>query len=365
MLPLDVAAGLTRAFLPVWRGKRPDGPIRGVVALTCRCNMRCRYCRSWDKTAGKEWTPNELSRLFRQMPRLVWLDVTGGEIFARRDAQELLVACVESARQLKVFHFATNGFFADRVVEAVRAINRRRPDLYLPITVSIDGPPDIHDKLRGRDGSYVAAIECVRRLRAIPGAVVHVGTTVGPDNWRELPTLRARLGQDLDGFDDRIWHWNLVQRSAHFFGNADQEMLALDVAARLVRDHLRNRFPPSRPIEIMEALFLVNLEAHLRGEPVGIHCQALWSSCFVSADCVLYPCHVYDRPLADLRAIDFDVPAVWHAGETIEARADAVALRCGGCFTPCEAYTTLVGSPVAAVRETLRRLALMRPGSYC
>ena len=127
MLPLDVAAGLTRAFLPVWRGKRPDGPIRGVVALTCRCNMRCRYCRSWDKTAGKEWTPNELSRLFRQMPRLVWLDVTGGEIFARRDAQELLVACVESARQLKVFHFATNGFFADRVVEAVRAINRRTP----------------------------------------------------------------------------------------------------------------------------------------------------------------------------------------------------------------------------------------------
>ncbi len=332
---------------------RPSTPTRVVMDLTRRCNLRCEMCHTWQVTPGHELTPAEVRAILTQMPKLCWLDVTGGEIFLRRDATELLDAVLDAAPALRMLHFPTNGWFTARTVEAVRRVRERRPELSLIVTVSLDGPRDVHDRIRGRAGSYDRALETLRALRAIDGVGVYVGTTVTPSNADHITALGDALREAIPGFTAAEWHWNWLQISSHFFDNADLAALPSVKSERLVVTHLQRRGAPRSLVELMELVFLVNLESYLKGEPTGVPCQSLRSACFISPEGDLYPCHVYDRPLGNLRTRP--VRDLWNDPATLAARADIERLACGGCFTPCEAYPALAGAPVQAAVQTLRR----------
>ena len=332
---------------------RPSTPTRVVMDLTRRCNLRCEMCQTWQVAAGHELTPAEVRDILGQMPKLCWLDVTGGEVFLRRDAVELLDAVLDAAPSLQMLHFPTNGWFTERVVQAVERIRARRPDLSLIVTVSLDGPRDLHDRIRGRVGSYDRALETFRALRAMDGVGVYVGTTVTPTNADHVAALGDALRAAVPGFTPAEWHWNWLQISAHFFANAALASLPAVKSDRLVVTHLERRGAPRSLVDLMELVFLVNLESYLRGEPSGVTCQSLRSACFISPEGDLYPCHVYDRPLGNLR--ERGVREIWSDPATQAARADIERLACGGCFTPCEAYPALAGAPVQAAYQTLRR----------
>jgi len=323
-------------------------------------------CRTWEKDPAHELTPSELASILRQMPRMTWLDLTGGEIFLRPDTEELVLAALDSCPSLRVLHFPTNGWFSRRVVETCVAVRRRKPDVELIVTVSIDGPPQIHDQIRGRAGSFDRALDTFRELRQIDGVQVYIGTTLTDAAEANLDVLGSELKARVPGFTDRDWHWNLVQRSGHFFGNdtpepsnataASQPATPPTAAGRgLLREHVRRRGLPRGLVDIMELIFLVNAEYTRRGDDSGIPCQALRSAAFVSPEGDLYPCHVYDRPLGNLR--EESVDAVWNSARVEEARADIEKLRCGGCFTPCEAYPAIAGAPREAIVQTLKRSA--------
>jgi len=332
---------------------RPSTPTRVVMDLTRRCNLRCEMCRTWEVASGHELTPAEVRAILGQMPRLCWLDVTGGEVFLRRDAGELLDAVLDAAPALRMLHFPTNGWFTARVVQAVERVRARRPDLSLIVTVSLDGPRDLHDRIRGREGSYDRALETFRALRAIEGVGVYVGTTVTPTNADHVAALGDALRAAVPGFTPAEWHWNWLQVSEHFFANAALASLPAVKSDRLVVTHLERRGAPRSLVDLMELVFLVNLESYLRGEATGVPCQSLRSACFISPEGDLYPCHVYDRPLGNLR--ERGVREIWGDPATLAARADIERLACGGCFTPCEAYPALAGAPARAAYQTLRR----------
>ncbi len=352
-MALSTVARLVRTFAGPWL-RRPATPRRAVVALTRRCNCRCAMCRSWDLDPGEEMTPEEVGRLMASMPRLAWLDLTGGEPFIRPDVEEVFQRVLENTPSLCVLHFPTNGWFAERAVACARAVRNARPEVELLVTVSVDGPKLLHDVLRGRPGSFRRALDCFRALQGIPGVQAYIGTTVGSRNRDSLAELEAQLRTELHPFDARSWHWNRYQVSAHFFGNQAADGGAGDDLS-LIRAHLRRRWPPQDPVDLMELAYLVNLHAWLEGAGLGLTCQSLHSACFVSADARLYPCHVWDRPLADLREEDFDLARLWAAPRLRAVRAAVRRGACGGCFTPCEAYPALAGSPLRAALLSLVR----------
>ncbi|HEX8795351.1 MAG TPA: radical SAM protein [Polyangiaceae bacterium] len=352
---VDLVARLAETWV-----RRPDGPTRLVFQVTRRCNLRCEMCKTWTLDGGHELTLEEIRRVLSEVPKLAWLDLTGGEPFLRADVLELLETVADGSPRLRVLHFPTNGWFTSRVVEACRLVVRKRPDLDFIVTVSIDGPPDVHDAMRGRPGSFARALATYRALRAIPGMRVYVGTTVTPSNQASLDALGDVLAAEIPGFSPREWHWNWMQISQHYFANGDLGAArdAID-AGSSVREHARRRGAPRSLLDLMELAFLVNLDAYQRGEPVGFSCQALRSSLFLSPEGDVYPCHVYDRPLGNVR--QQSVGAIWRSADVERARSDIERLACGGCFTPCEAYPMLAGAPVRATTRTVRRsLRLLR-----
>jgi MoaA/NifB/PqqE/SkfB family radical SAM enzyme len=295
------------------------------------------------------------------MPGLTWLDLTGGEPFLRPDIEDVFARVLEETPRLSVLHFPTNGSFADRAIACARLTRRWRPEVSLLVTVSVDGPPELHDELRGRDGSYQAALEAFEALRRVEGVEAYIGTTVGPDNVDALEGLERSLAEDVREWRPGLWHWNLGQVSSHFFGDGAEDVaLPPARAAELVRAQLARRWPPRGAVDLMELGFLAVLPDWIEQGRTGLTCPSLHSTCFVAADARLYPCHVWDRPLVDLREVGFDVARAWASDEVVRARGEVQRLECGDCFTPCEAYPRLAASPVRGPLRVAWRLLVER-----
>jgi len=333
--------------------RRPPSPNRVVLDVTRRCNLRCSMCHTWKAPSEGELSLAEIDGVLGQLPRLVWLDITGGEPFVRHDAPDLLEVAITRPPALQVLHFQTNGWATERIVAGTRAARARRDGVELIVTVSIDGPPLVHDRIRGRAGAFDRALATLRALWALPGVEVHVGTTVNHDNAESLDELGARLLAEIPGFTARRWHLNWIQVSQHFYGNGHLAAEPRVEPGLRIRELRRRRGIPSGLVELMEQLYLVNLEFVQRGNPSAIPCQALRSTLFISPEGDLYPCHLYDRALGNLR--EYDLATLWHSSELLDARRDIEALACGGCFSACEAYPAMAGAPLATLRQTFRR----------
>lgn len=324
-------------------------PYKVLLSLTDRCNLRCAHCRAWHRRTD-ELTPEEIGRSLASLPGLRWLDITGGEPTLRPDLDGCVAAMAPALRGAVFVHFPTNGWRGDAAEALARALRDATPARVV-VTVSVDGPEAIHDRLRGRAGSFSRALDTWRRLAALPGVEVFVGTTVTPDNAAALPELAAALPAALPGFDLRQWHVNLQQRSGHFFSNTEVAPLAAAEALQALSLVEGLRAIPRDGFALAEWLFLRNLRRHLETGRAPVPCQAGRASVHVAADGVVYPCHILDEPLGDLRDHDLDLPRLL---ATAQARRVVGDLQgCARCWTPCEAYHSLLASPVAALRGAL------------
>jgi radical SAM protein with 4Fe4S-binding SPASM domain len=175
-----------RALANDWR------PRNCVWELTLACNLRCGHCGS---RAGKP-RPGELSTtecldVVGQLAELgcELVTLSGGEPTIRRDWDVIARAIAD--RGMKV-NMVTNGAFRDEA--ATRAIARRAKDAGLcNIGISIDGPEEVHDGIRGA-GTFARTIASVRTFRA-EGLPVGVLTTVTRQNLHLLPEIK-RLVQE-------------------------------------------------------------------------------------------------------------------------------------------------------------------------
>lgn len=314
-------------------------------------------CRTWTVPPRDELTAAEIGDLLTGTDRLVWLDLTGGEPFVRPDIDAVFQSVAASTPTLQVLHFQTNGWATARIVETTARLARGRPELDVIVTVSIDGTSEVHDAIRGRTGAYRRAVATAGALAELPGVQVHVGTTAVPGHDQDLDTLQHALRRDLATFEPRRWHINRLQVSEHFYRNGELAGRQPEVDFPL-RARIHQRGLPRSMVELMELVYLVNLEFVQRGEASGIPCQALRSTAFISPEGDVYPCHIYDRPLGNIRKTAF--PDLWTSAEVARARKDIEALACGGCFSACEAYPALAGAPTHTLRQTARRLWKLR-----
>ena len=143
-------------------------PFIAVWEVTLRCDLACRHCGS---RAGKA-RPDELSTaecldLVRQLAGIGTKEVAiiGGEPYLRDDWTEIL-------REIKANGMLPTMVTGGRGMTPERAEAAAAAGLFA-CSVSIDGDETTHDRLRGVDGSYEAARNALRRLRA---AGVHVST---------------------------------------------------------------------------------------------------------------------------------------------------------------------------------------------
>jgi len=177
------------AYLPA--GRRPSKPLTLLFLVNRGCNLRCRFCDLWE---GKIHVPLERAlALFEEAVRIGTRTVvlTGGEPLLHPE----LPAMVRGAKALGLsVNVTTNGTLLDRHWEALADAGVDS------LSFSVDGLPDTHDRLRGKQGSHAAtwaALERTVRSGRMDPSVYFVVTreNVGElvEVWRRVRALGARF----------------------------------------------------------------------------------------------------------------------------------------------------------------------------
>jgi len=167
------------------------------LQLTGRCDLRCRMCGQWGENGYRngnaggselglaDWLA-VLDAVAADRPRLtLW----GGEPL-------LSPACIPVARRARELGMevllVTNGTRLGALAGALAG-------LCSWIYVSLDGPADVHDRIRGRAGTFARVAQGIARIRAgWPGQRLCAMTTLVAEN-------RGRLGE----LADRISAWGV------------------------------------------------------------------------------------------------------------------------------------------------------------
>jgi len=143
-------------------------PVAMTFAVTYKCQCTCKHCSAGRHLRKdlRELSTKEAKALIDQSQNLgvSLIAFTGGEPLLREDIYEL-ISYVDKRKALPILF--TNGLLlseenVDKLVDA---------GLY-SLFVSIDSPiPEEHDKLRGMEGLFKAAIQGIKRMQSKGGFV--------------------------------------------------------------------------------------------------------------------------------------------------------------------------------------------------
>jgi MoaA/NifB/PqqE/SkfB family radical SAM enzyme len=326
-------------------------PYRVQVVATYHCNFRCEMCSIWQKKSVDELTPEEVGRFFRRSPHFTWVNLTGGELFMRRDFEEIVLTIIDANPSLYLLNFPTTGWFGDRAVALAGRVLRTDVGR-LMMTISIDGPQPLHDDMRGLRGSWVRGIDTFRRLRGIRDRRFQavIGMTLFNKNATQIDATISAIQSVIPDFDRSELHLNIGHESPHYFGN--NGYMSANSPSRILRAIDAHRAALGRnlhPVRFLEDRYQALVASYYEHGRSPLPCTALASSCLIDPYWNVYPCLIWDRPVGNLRDTDFDLPRLWTAPETRQLRREIENEQCPHCWTPCEAYPAILGNLPRAV----------------
>ena len=145
-------------------------PISLTFELTWLCNLACSYCdrhTPMRHEMSREEIFSALDQAYALGMRRTNLD--GGEALAHRHVDEIVDRLVERGVEVKL---NSNGILVPKKIETVRRLSR--------LKISVDGPRESHDAMRGKD-SFERALAGAEAARAA-GVPVEFTCVVGRHN---------------------------------------------------------------------------------------------------------------------------------------------------------------------------------------
>lgn len=297
-------------------------PPRAVsFKLTSLCNLRCRMCGQYGLVGNAlRQSPAELKKQM-DLERLKWIIdqivpfrpgmiyLWGGEPFLH----PAFIDLVNYIKQQKLFCIVTTN--GTRLETTAEALVNSRLDI---LRISLDGPPEVHDLIRGVPGVFGQIARGVQAINERKKAVsslfplLEVICTISQDNYRHLEaaaSLFEGMGIDTITFVHQLYtppaigrrhqqlYAQLFDCEAQAWQGFAQDVSGIDVTALgQTIERLRQRegavpigfSPPLRGPEQVAAYYqdLTSLFHDKR-------CSGPWLWLEVYPDGNIYPCHEF------------------------------------------------------------------------
>lgn len=220
---------------------RLDRPLGVNIALTNRCVTNCRYCYA-ERNRCREMSLSELRTVFDELfaNDIYLVDITGGDLFARGDALDVLDEMVK--RQF-VFFISTKSFISQEVAERLSSMGIGKPalppHLIRPLQFSVDS------------ADHTIAAHLVRRPNYLEKIVESVRNVIRAGcSPRVKAVLTSRNANAAEGVVDLFSHlgvcdFQFVQYGRSFFRHDDSLFLTLEQKQLLLAttNKLKSRFP--------------------------------------------------------------------------------------------------------------------------
>jgi len=223
-------------FLRDKDGRADRLPIGAVYEATMRCNLHCEFCYVIDfLNIEGEWrqemTLDRLRQAFPDQPGFQ-VSLTGGEIFMRKDIMSVLDLFREKGYSCG--YLTTNGtIISDERAEALADL--AAAGFLKHISVSVDGPGELHDRARGLKGTFERTCAGLRRLqdaarRKHAPLRVSINTTVAQESLEALDAMvdvAGELGVDAIGLNHLMYSTpQEVEETVRMIGADDPSVIA-------------------------------------------------------------------------------------------------------------------------------------------
>lgn len=359
------------------RSQVVEMPVDAVLAVTYRCNARCAMCGIWASKPMPEMEAEEFERLPSSLRDV---NLTGGEPFLRDDLPEVHATVHRTCPRARTV-VSTNGLLTGRIVEFMKQMRTVEPGI--GAAVSLDGPAEDHDKLRGAPGTYERAIATVRGLRQEGFTNLRLAFTATASNAQYLGMvydLARELGVEFTcAFEHASEHY--FHRRARSVGaggvgagfSPRKSISGLKPAAtrdraedvlrgsygdlatealrsqlqRVMRAELRS-FSPKR---WGRAYFMNGIWQFVRGEGRPLPCRAGRDFFFMDPSGNIYACNAMPFRMGSLKGRTF--AEVWSSPDAEAARASATGCA-NGCWMICTVRTAILRAKWRAMAWALR-----------
>lgn len=223
-------------FLRERTGLADRVPAGVVYEATMRCNLKCAFCYvgnllNLEGEWRQELSVDALRKAFPEKKGL-HVSLTGGEVFVRKDIEQVLDL------------FRQKGYTCGYLTTNGTAITEARADALADlalagfvrhISVSIDGPGELHDAARGVKGTFERTATGLRRLQAAARAKgaplkVSINTTVtreSLDALDQMVDVAEGLGVDAIGLNHLMYATpDEVDQTLKIIGETDRRLVA-------------------------------------------------------------------------------------------------------------------------------------------
>jgi MoaA/NifB/PqqE/SkfB family radical SAM enzyme len=271
-----------------------------------RCDCHCLMCDIWKQSKTREISEEQLQRHMTSLKKLQvrWVVLSGGEPLLHSDLFSLTHLLRKEG--IRVTLLSTG----QRLAELAAKIALQTDDAIL----SLDGPEQVHDKIRRVEGAFQNLARGIRAVRehrlSYPFSC---RTTVQRQNFRLLrQTLWAAHSAGFDSISflaadltsaafNRPGGWSETRR--HEVGIPIDEIAGLeDEIECLIQEHapdIRSGYIRESPEKLRRIAH--HFRAHW-GEiqPIAPRCNAPWVSAVVEADGTVRPCF-FHKALGNLQ----------------------------------------------------------------
>lgn len=309
------------------------------IYLTSYCNLACKMCSRWkERERGVSY-----DRVLSLLEEARSLGATGfhpfgAEIFTREDTLDIL-SYAENIGFRKINVTSNGNLLLDK-----QRIERLATLRTLCLSISLDGPREIHDGLRGR-GVYDKAVEALRELkkRGVITSIASIIMRQTLDRLTEIVDLAAYLGI-------RAISMQPYQREIAGLNN-DHSLFEFSPEEEItVKEKIKNlmRYATSKKIRMYTANIMDLVPPYLTR---GINLTP-WSKgntrwapsrgCFVPSRLLLvdtsgesYPCFRMLRMRSMGNVHEQSLDKIWHNDVQRELTLLALNRECPGCLASC------------------------------
>lgn len=252
--------------------------------VTQRCNLSCAYCYApKSQSTPCELSTSRITEILDELSReaVFRIVIGGGEPFLRNDLPLLLSETKGRFRTL----ISTSGCgVVSSALPVLRDLGRT-----VAVQVSMDGPPSVHDSIRG-PGSYSAALDTLVKLRnaGIPTRIRFTYYGQRLDDFVYLIGLAERTGVEAVSVG-RLVELRHGEASPREFLDAESQRRMIEAIRALGEQYLG-------PVRILTPR-LPGQASHQRGRKVGgnnrttdFNCGAGTSICAIGPTGDVLPC---------------------------------------------------------------------------
>jgi MoaA/NifB/PqqE/SkfB family radical SAM enzyme len=306
-----------------------------ILSPHSRCNCRCVMCDIWKVTDAAEIGADDLERHAASIDGMgvEWAVFSGGEPLMHSDLFRL--CAILRKRRIRVTVLST-GLLLERHAQAIVA---NIDD----VVVSLDGPGEIHDRIRRIPGAFERLAAGVRSIRALrPDFPITARCTIQRLNYahlRETIAAARELGLNRISFlaadltstaFNRPSGWTPERRMSVGLEGEDIPALESEIDS-IVHENECGGFVA----ESAEKLRRIarHFRAHLgQAAQVAPVCNAPWVSIVVETDGVVRPCFFHrpigkvDRTTSLIDVINSAKAVLFRTG--LDVASDPICRRC-------------------------------------